>query len=94
MPVALPAIRDLLLPGLWAVTGKYPQLPRVWNRIFDSRPSKMALERMQSTSTNRTLGRFDITGLLIQRSLEVTQCPKVVGDLVVGDLVVGRFANL
>jgi len=48
MPVALPAIRDLLLPGLWAVTGKYPQLPRVWNRFYDSRPSKMALERSVS----------------------------------------------
>jgi hypothetical protein len=48
MPVALPVIRDLLLPGLWAVTGKYPQLPRKWTRVFDSRPSKMALERSVS----------------------------------------------
>lgn len=48
MPVALPQIRDLLLPGLWAVTGQYPQLPRVWSTIYDTRPSKMALERSVS----------------------------------------------
>jgi len=48
MPIALPQIRDLLLPGLWAVTGQYPQLPRVWNKIYDSRASKMALERSVS----------------------------------------------
>jgi hypothetical protein len=48
MPVALSAIRNLLLPGLWAVTGKYDQLPAVRKRIFKERKSNMALE--QSTS--------------------------------------------
>lgn len=48
MPVALSAIRNLLLPGLWAVTGKYEQLPAVRKRIFKERKSNMALE--QSTS--------------------------------------------
>jgi hypothetical protein len=48
MPIALPQIRDLLLPGLWAVTGEYPQLPRVWNKVFQTRQSNMALERSVS----------------------------------------------
>lgn len=48
MPVALSSIRNLLLPGLWAVTGKYDQLPAVRKRIFKERKSNMALE--QSTS--------------------------------------------
>jgi hypothetical protein len=38
----------LLLPGLWAVTGKYEQLPAVRKKIFKERKSNMALE--QSTS--------------------------------------------
>lgn len=48
MPVALSQIRDLLLPGLWAVTGEYPQLPRVWDKVFKTRKSNMALERSVS----------------------------------------------
>ncbi len=48
MPIALSAIRDLLLPGLWAVTGEYPQLPRVWDKVFTTRKSNMALERSVS----------------------------------------------
>src|SRR3569832_123815 len=48
MPVALSQIRNLLLPGLWAVTGKYDQLPAVRKRLFKERKSNMALE--QSTS--------------------------------------------
>ncbi len=48
MPIALSAIRDLLLPGLWAVTGEYPQLPRVWDKVFQTRKSNMALERSVS----------------------------------------------
>ncbi len=48
MPIALSSIRDLLLPGLWAVTGEYKQLPRVWDRIFQTRQSNMALERSVS----------------------------------------------
>lgn len=48
MPIALSSIRNLLLPGLWAVTGKYDQLPAVRKQIFKERKSNMALE--QSTS--------------------------------------------
>lgn len=48
MPIALSQIRDLLLPGLWAVTGQYPQLPRVWDKIYKTRNSNMALERLTS----------------------------------------------
>lgn len=48
MPIALSSIRDLLLPGLWAVTGEYKQLPRVWDRIYQTRQSNMALERSVS----------------------------------------------
>lgn len=45
MPVSLAQIRDLLQPGLYSLTGQYPQLPRVWNKVFQSRKSNMALER-------------------------------------------------
>jgi hypothetical protein len=48
MPISLSQIRDELLPGLYAVTGKYNQLPRVWNRVYKTRKSNMALERMAS----------------------------------------------
>lgn len=48
MPINLAQIRDELLPGLYAVTGKYSQLPRVWNRVYKTRKSNMALERMAS----------------------------------------------
>jgi hypothetical protein len=48
MPVALPQIRNLLLPGLWALPGRYEQLPAVRRQIFKERKSNMALE--QSTS--------------------------------------------
>ena len=48
MPIALAQVRDLLQPGLWAVTGKYPQLPRVWDKIYQTRKSNMALERSVS----------------------------------------------
>src|SRR6185312_10903322 len=48
MPVSLSSIRDLLLPGLYAVTGEYPQLPRTWDKVFKTRKSNMALERMVS----------------------------------------------
>lgn len=48
MPISLAQERDLLLPGLWAVTGEYPQLPRVWDKIFQTRKSNMALERSVS----------------------------------------------
>ena len=45
MPVALSQIRDLLLPGLWGVSGKYPMIERQWPKIFDQTDSNMALER-------------------------------------------------
>lgn len=48
MPISLAQIRDELLPGLYAVTGKYSQQPRVWNRVYKTRKSNMALERMAS----------------------------------------------
>lgn len=48
MPISLAQVRDLLLPGLWAVTGEYPQLPRVWDKVFQTRQSNMALERSVS----------------------------------------------
>lgn len=48
MPVALAQIRDLLLPGLWGVSGKYEQIERQWPKIFKTTDSKMALERRAS----------------------------------------------
>ena len=48
MPVALAQIRDLLLPGLWGISGKYEQIERQWPKIFTRTDSKMALERRAS----------------------------------------------
>jgi hypothetical protein len=45
MPVALGQIRDLLLPGLWGISGKYKMLERQWPKIFKQTDSNMALER-------------------------------------------------
>lgn len=46
MPVALSQIRDLLLPGLWGIDGKYKMIERQWPQIFGAAvPSNMALER-------------------------------------------------
>jgi hypothetical protein len=45
MPVALSQIRDLLLPGLWGIDGKYPMIERQWPKVFKSVDSNMALER-------------------------------------------------
>jgi hypothetical protein len=45
MPVALAQIRDLLLPGLWGISGKYPRIERQWPKIFRQTTSNMALER-------------------------------------------------
>lgn len=45
MPVALAAIRDLLLPGLWGISGKYPMIERQWPKVFRQTDSNMALER-------------------------------------------------
>ena len=48
MPVALSQIRDLLLPGLWGISGKYPMIERQWSKLFKQTDSKMALERRAS----------------------------------------------
>ncbi len=45
MPVNLSQIRDLLLPGLWGISGKYAGIERQWPKIFDETESNMALER-------------------------------------------------
>src|SRR6266700_5112004 len=36
----------LLLPGLAAVEGKYPEIPKQWPQVFYRAYSKMALERI------------------------------------------------
>lgn len=48
MPVALAQIRDLLLPGLWGISGKYPMIERQWPKVFRQTDSNMALERRAS----------------------------------------------
>lgn len=53
MPIALASIRDLLLPGLRGVEGKYEQIPIQYNRVYTRHDSKMALER---TAEMRYLG--------------------------------------
>jgi hypothetical protein len=53
MAVNLSAIKDLLLPGLRGVIGKYEQIPSQYDKIFTKHDSKMALER---TTEMRYLG--------------------------------------
>jgi hypothetical protein len=53
MAINLAAIKDLLLPGLRGLTGKYEQIPRQWDRVFTKFDSKLALER---TAEMRYLG--------------------------------------
>ena len=53
MAVNLSAIKDLLLPGLRGVEGKYEQIPSQYDKIFTKLDSKMALER---TAEMRYLG--------------------------------------
>jgi hypothetical protein len=53
MAVNLSAIRDLLLPGLRGIEGKYEQIPSQYDKIFTKHDSKMALER---TAEMRFLG--------------------------------------
>ena len=48
MPVALSQIRDLLLPGLWGISGKYPMIERQWPKVFRQTDSNMAFERRAS----------------------------------------------
>jgi hypothetical protein len=53
MAVNLSQIKDLLLPGLRGVEGKYEQIPAQYDKIFTKHDSKMALER---TAEMRFLG--------------------------------------
>jgi hypothetical protein len=53
MAVNLSAIKDLLLPGLRGIEGKYEQIPAQYDKIFGKHDSKMALER---TAEMRFLG--------------------------------------
>ena len=53
MAVTLSAIKDLLLPGLRGVEGKYEMIPSQYDKIFTKHESKMALER---TAEMRFLG--------------------------------------
>lgn len=46
MPITRASERDLLLPGLAGVEGKYTQIPRQWPQAFSSGMSKMAMERV------------------------------------------------
>jgi hypothetical protein len=53
MAVNLSAIKDLLLPGLRGVEGKYEMIPSQYDKLFTKHDSKMALER---TAEMRYLG--------------------------------------
>lgn len=53
MAVNLSAIKDLLLPGLRGIEGKYEQIPTQYDKVFTKHNSKMALER---TAEMRYLG--------------------------------------
>jgi hypothetical protein len=53
MAVNLSAIKDLLLPGLRGIEGKYEMIPSQYDKIFAKFNSKMALER---TAEMRFLG--------------------------------------
>ena len=45
MAIAIGAIRDLLLPGLMAVTGEYKDLSNFYGKIFSKRNSNLQIER-------------------------------------------------
>ena len=53
MAINLSAIKDLLLPGLRGITGKYEQIPSQYDKVFTAFDSKLALER---TAEMRYLG--------------------------------------
>jgi hypothetical protein len=53
MAVNLSAIKDLLLPGLRGIEGKYEQIPSQYDKVFTKHESRMALER---TAEMRFLG--------------------------------------
>lgn len=46
MAINRSSARDLLLPGLADIEGKYPQLPTRWRQWASTAPSKMAMERV------------------------------------------------
>lgn len=45
MAVNLAQIKDLLMPGLYKLTGDYDQIPRRWDKIFTTKTSTLAIER-------------------------------------------------
>ena len=45
MAVNLSSIKDLLLPGLRGIEGKYEMIPSQYDKIFNKHDSKLALER-------------------------------------------------
>jgi hypothetical protein len=53
MAVNLSAIKDLLLPGLRGIEGKYEMIPSQYDKVFTKHNSKLALER---TAEMRFLG--------------------------------------
>src|ERR1700691_700873 len=53
MAINLSAIKDLLLPGLRGIEGRYEQIPSQYDRVFTKFDSKLALER---TAEMRYLG--------------------------------------
>ena len=53
MSINLSQIKDLLLPGLRGIEGKYEQIPSQYDKIFTKHDSKMAVER---TAEMRYLG--------------------------------------
>jgi hypothetical protein len=53
MAVNLSAIKDLLLPGLKGIEGKYEMIPSQYDKVFTKHNSKLALER---TAEMRYLG--------------------------------------
>lgn len=48
MPIALSSIRDLLLPGVMALPGKYEMIPAQWSKFYEQGTSEMAVERSVS----------------------------------------------
>jgi hypothetical protein len=45
MSINLAAIHDLLVPGLMAITGQYPEIETNWSKVFTTHQSNMSLER-------------------------------------------------
>jgi hypothetical protein len=45
VPIALGALRNELLPGLFDVRGSYDMIPRQWDKVYKTRKSNMAVER-------------------------------------------------